>query len=736
MSFNTPPAITTPRKSSIHEKLAYFTMIGLTFLSPILVLPYTNNLIQTSKWFILILSALLVAVSYLFFIFSKRKFEQLITPLSWPLLLFGGITILSSVLTSPYPNKSLVGFGGAFLALSFLGMFGGSLIPKKKASHFISALGLSGAILSITSFLQMIGLGPSRLLNQLFIYNLPNDTAFSLTGSSMISLQIIALALLGVIASIVVKRKLSNLDMFVIPSLILGLVVNVWSILPGKPASFQLAPLNASWSIAVDSIKELRTALIGNGPESYSNMYSIFKPTWINGETFWQFNFSSASNFPLTIIVTMGITGLLIWLLLFSQILKQAKSEFDEKSSPSLPIFLVMVGTFAIQLFSPASMVLISIQAGAIVFWIASRKSDFSTLHFKALLMDKKYPESNPNGRFKQSIWLGLLLLLIFTGVSYAGFQVSKVMASEYYTYKANKGIVDENAIAVYDNLQRAVQLNPYADNLRRQYALTNLQIAIALSNNTDITEQERSQVIQLISQAIDEAKASTIIDGLNSNNWTTLAEVYKNIIGVTEGADQWALDSLVQAVRTNPTNPLLRVDIGLSFFDKNQYQEAGQYFNQAIELKPDLAIGYYQLGRVLVNLENFVEAEQVWLQAQALVDQNSEDYSVIQTELEKIKNFAEKQREEIAEYQQAQQAQNAQNGLETIEPTPSQPAPSAESGQETVLNRLNRDALENQPTITPLTEQNVDRNDTELVNNPSSEPLNVTEETGRSLGN
>lgn len=528
---------------------------------------------------------------------------------------------------------------------------------------------------------------------------------------------------------------MSNLDIFVVPSLIVGLVVGIWSILPGRPASFQLAPLNASWSVAIDSIKELRTALIGRGPESYSNTYTLFKPNWVNGQSFWQFNFSSATNFPLTLIVTMGIVGLASWLLLFSQVLKQAKTELNEKL-PSLPIFLVMVGTFILQLFTPTSLVLLSIQAGAIVFWIASRKNDFTTLQFKALLMDKKSLEASPSNQLKQSLWLGLILLSIFGGVAYSGFQVSKVFASEYYVYQANRGLIDNNAIAVYDNLQRAVRINPYLDDVRRQYALTNLQIAIALSNNTELTDQERTQVIELISQAINEAKAAATIDPGNSTNWVALAEIYKNIIGVTEGADQWALDSLVQAVQTNPTNPLLRVDIGQSFFDKEQYQEAGQYFNQAIELKPDLAIGYYHLGRVLVKLENYVSAEQAWQQALSLVDKDGEDYKVISKELENIKDMVEKQKEEIAAYQ-AQQAQQAQNGQkpqsqQELKATPTEPA----SAPQTEPNGLNKDVLDNQPTITPLTEQNVQENNAELVSNPANEPLNVSANTEKSLSN
>jgi tetratricopeptide (TPR) repeat protein len=733
MNIDTAPVKVVSSKSTLHEKLAYVAIAGLTFLSPILVLPYTSNLVSTSKWLLLVVSALMVASSYLLFIFSKRKFQQLITPLSWPLLLFGAVTIISSVTMSAYPNKSLIGFGGAYLVLAFLGIFGGNLIQKKKTGHFVDILGLSGAILSIVSLLQMVGWGPSRLLNQLFIYNLPNTIAFSLTGSGMITLQVLSLALLGVVSKIVIKKKLSNLDMFVVPSLILGLVLNVWSVLPGKPASFQLAPLTASWSVAVDSIKELRTALIGRGPESYANTYTLFKPNWVNGEAFWQFNFSSATNFPLTVIVTLGIGGLVAWLLLFSQVMKQARAELQEQST-SLPIFLVMAGTFVIQLFTPTSLVLLSIQAGAIVFWIASRKADFTTLHFKALLMDKKALEASPSNQFKQTVWLGLILAIIFGGVAYTGVQASRVAMSEYYVYQANKGVADDNAIAVYENLQKAVQINPYLDDVRRQYALTNLQIAIALSNNTEINEQERAQVIELISQAINEAKAAATIDGNNSSNWVALAEVYKNIVGVTEGADQWALDSLVQAVRTDPTNPLLRVDIGQSFFDKEQYQEAGQYFNQAIELKPDLAIGYYHLGRVLVKLENYIGAEEAWQRALTLVDQSSEDFNVITKELETIKEMVEKQKEEVAAYQ-AQQAQQGQAGQQQVQGNEA-PATSPSPTQETSLNGLNKDALENQPTITPLTEQNVQEDNAELVNNPGDEPLNVSPETGESLGN
>lgn len=722
---NTTPAF----KLQTYQKLALFFLLSLTFLAPLVVIPSTINLINTSKWLVLILASLGTILSYLSYVATHKKWQQVISPLTLPLVLFGGITLVSSFVTNPFPTKSLLGMGGAYLALSVIGIFGGNLISQKKTHYFVEALGISGAILSITSFLQLLGWGPSQLINRFFIYNLPNNMLFSLSGSSFIAAEAILLALIGVSLKIYFEKKLTTLHSVLIPLLFLGLAINVWSFLPGQIANFRLTPVAASWSIAVDSIREPRSALIGYGPASYQNIYAKFKPNWINGLDYWQFNFSSGTSFPFTLIVTLGITGLIAWGILALQVFKQAREETRIKSANSLPIFGVLLSTFVLQLITPNNFVLISLQAAAIAFWVASKRKDFGLFQFKALFIKKAEALLSKNTPQRYA-GLYLIIFLLLGGLIFLGYKVSRVVAAEYALYQAANASQNNNIVGVYDNQRKAVGYNPHLDAYRRQYALTNLQIALALSNKSDISAEERSQVVTLIDQAVNEAKAATSLDSQNSANWVTLAEIYKNLIGSAQEAEQWALNALVEAVNNDPTNPLLRVEIGLIFYNQQQYQNAAQYFNQTINLKPDLAIGYYQMGRALVGLEQYIQAENAWQQALLLLDADSEDATVIQKELDSIKDKASEMRAQI----EATQQQQSQGQNQDQSQTPTQENSKQNLGELNKLEDNQKPTPENEPTIVPLTEQNVSENEAEIIDNPANEPLVLSPETEQNL--
>jgi len=54
----------------------------------------------------------------------------------------------------------------------------------------------------------------------------------------------------------------------------------------------------------------------------------------------------------------------------------------------------------------------------------------------------------------------------------------------------------------------------------------------------------------------IREGKAAVEANPLKADNWYSLSQIYQQIIGVAEGAQQWALDSLRQAALLDPVNP------------------------------------------------------------------------------------------------------------------------------------------------------------------------------------
>ncbi len=161
--------------------------------------------------------------------------------------------------------------------------------------------------------------------------------------------------------------------------------------------------------------------------------------------------------------------------------------------------------------------------------------------------------------------------------------------------------------------------------------------IASALSNKTDITEAETEQIAQLLQQAVREARSATLLDQTDSQNWLALAQIYQNMVGISEDATQWAVQSYVSAIETNPTDPSIRVTLGGIFMNQKEYQQAASIFQQTIGIKSDFAPAYYNLGVVLITLEDWRNAQTAFRETLKLLPADSEDYSQVSTQLAEI---------------------------------------------------------------------------------------------------
>ncbi|NCN45565.1 MAG: hypothetical protein COU63_03450 [Candidatus Pacebacteria bacterium CG10_big_fil_rev_8_21_14_0_10_36_11] len=608
---------------------------ALLVIAPLLVVPYTRNLIVDTKSLFLFLIALLVTLGFAIKTFSKKKWELAVSPLTLPLALFGGSVLISSFLSQKYPVESLLGMGGVYISLALIGIFGSSMVKGNYTEKVTKLLGISGGLLAISMVLEQFGYGPSRLINSISAFDLPHSLLFNLSGSSFVAAQVMLIALVGIVAGVLNKKNLTTTDLGLGIVNLLGLLLAGWSMLPGKIAAVTLTPFQASWTVVLRSLESLQSAIIGHGPASYVNMYTRFKPLWTNGQSYWQFNFGSASDVPLTLVVTVGLLGLISWLFLVGKVFLQTKLSSKE----SKPLLMMLLATYIIQLAVPANVVMVSIQAALFVFWVAANQNHFSLLQFRTWKV-RSFPKKLEfiQRIFGKKNWfLNLTAILLAVASLGTTYLVGMSYIAQHYMYRANNALAKKDIVQLYENQRKAVATNRYLDTFRREYALTNLQIAIALSNNADITEEEKQQAIQLVSQAIRDGKAATLLDPADVDNWTTLAEIYRNLIGTSAEASNWAVSSLVSAVQVNPINPNLRLEIGrLALADKKS-QDALTFFAQAAELKPDMAAAYYHLGLAFQQMNQPEDTKKAWQRALLLLENDSSDYITLSQQLAQL---------------------------------------------------------------------------------------------------
>lgn len=645
------------QRESWINRLANLSLILLVILSVLLVLPFTQSLVFHAKLYTLFSAAIVTIMLYGLGLLTQKKFQFISSPLSGSLVIFGLAALISSFLAAPYPIKNLLDVGGAILAGVLLVMFLPPLLPKKSPLQL--SLVITLALLSLASLMQTFGVGPSLLLNQIFNLQLPNTSLFNLASSSLVALEVLLIGGAYFVGKTRAEKHIDRLTLAVAPILVIGIGLQIWSMLPGKPAQLQLPPYSASWSVMLDSIRAPRSALIGVGPGHYTNAFAQYRPAWMNGREDWNVLYNQASNAPLYVLTTMGFLGLIAWLLFVWQIFKQARLSTQEGK----PIAWALLASLVLQFIFPINMVVLSLQFALLAAFIAVEKKRFSVVEFQALAVEVvRQVGGDPFSNRKSSSAAGayflggffILLSLIgayFVGRSYYAFMLDR---------QAVLAGVENRAIDLYNLRQQAIQVNPYQDGLRRSYALTNLSLAVALSNQTDPTEEDQQQVAQLVQQAVREARVATTLDPADWQNWFTLAQIYQNLINSSEDALQWAIQSYVETINRSPSDPSLRIQLGSIFLGQEQYQQAISIFQGAVNLKPDMPNAYYNLAVALKQGNQLEAARNAYQSLLELLDPNSDDFVTTTQELEEL----EKEIEKTAPAQTATGAANLNQSL------------------------------------------------------------------------
>ncbi len=205
------------------------------------------------------------------------------------------------------------------------------------------------------------------------------------------------------------------------------------------------------------------------------------------------------------------------------------------------------------------------------------------------------------------------------------------------------------DGLATYQLQQKAIRTNPRITTYHRAFAVTNLALANSVSQNRDLTEQQRLSIPNLIRDSINSAKNAVALDNQNTQNWETLAGLYRQLINLANNADQWTIAAYTQAIRTDPVNPRLRLDLGSIYYNLQQYDQAIRLFQQATELKPNWPNAYFNLALAYQEKEEFENTLQALRLASRFVEPDSVDFTTVQDKINEIRQELNLETEEPA---------------------------------------------------------------------------------------
>lgn len=632
-------ALTIQHTAEIVSAGALYVLVALL---PVFFLPITADFFDFQKQTLIFIFAAVIIVAFAVKTFVTKMVRITITPMTLPGLGFLGALLLSLFLASPYAYESLEGRGLMFASLVISTLLLPSLVKRVHTTALLMCASISMLVATALSVLEQFGYGPIYILNTVLKLQLNTQGLFHPAGSVFVgAVLLVPLALAHGIAFVTSEKRNTKILHGVLGGLVAAsLAFHIFLMLPNKPARPTFLPFDASWSIAVDTMKNPKTAMLGVGPESYSTAFTQLRPASLNLlANIWNIRFSAARTEFLHILTTLGMIGFFAFGI---YIISVVRLTFPLKKS-TLPIVLFLGVCLVEFALFPANLLQYAfffLFVGIFTIIMKEEKDDrISDILFHLFAIKLVAPESpaRPEKHLASQAFTILIAVAMISLVGTVGYVYANLYVSEVQFFQSLQATQKNDGLKAYNLQSAVVARTPLLDRFRRAFASTNFLIADALARNPQVTQEDKNNIPQLIQQSIREAKAATELDPRKTANWETLSTIYRTLINVAQGADQWTVAAYVRAIQTDPTNPSLRLDLGGVYLATQNYEQAIRMFQQASELKPDWANAQYNLSNAYKQKGDNKLALEALKAALALLPANSDERAKVQQEIDTL---------------------------------------------------------------------------------------------------
>lgn len=341
---------------------------------------------------------------------------------------------------------------------------------------------------------------------------------------------------------------------------------------------------------------EGKQALFGSGPNTFVRQWGLYKPSGVNETAFWNADFSQGIGFIPTSIVTVGFLGALVWILFLMSVAYE-NVRVLLKSTPDtrrfiLPLVAGVVYLWVLAIVYPPGIAIITLAflfTGALVGW---------GIHTGTITSYTRLVSDVPRIGF---VWSVFLIVVMLISLIVAGL-VLRTLASDMLV---NKGISVYNTTgdtaSARGFIGRALVVDSGNDRAHRSaIELGIIEIAALANSANPIDEQVRTQLVEVISSAIQHGLTAVSQDRGNYQNWLSLARIYEQLVGArVDGAYENAEKSYQQAIAENPTHPFFYLRLAQLAVAKNDMEATQTYLEQALALKPNYAEALFILAQV-----------------------------------------------------------------------------------------------------------------------------------------
>lgn len=624
--------------------LERFSLYLTIFLLPLVVLPIFPNPFGVAKVAILAFGVSISLFLCLLKTLISGRVEFRLGKFDFGIVILALAFIISAIARTPNKMEAffLPGTATVFIASTLLYFL---IIKEKIKKNVVITLFVSGIFVALASLFAYSGI----LVKIPQLPGFIKDPGFTTLGGNLPT-AIYLSTLIPLSLGVLIKEKDNSIKAFAGVSLVVILLavgLLVYNMLPGKVATPKLPSTQTSWSIAVDTLKE--KPILGIGPGNYLTAFNRFRSLSYNQSDLWNLRFTSARNFYLTVITEVGLLGTFGLILLLISVYRVISEKLNRKDIfTNYGSFLSLITILVIFIFFSAGTSLI-----ALFFILLALNTNP-----KKVTLNLSSSKAESISKVPAAV---ISLPLILATLTFWFFGVSALRAEAVFKSSLD-ALTQNNGSLTYDLTRKAIDLNPYVDRYRANYAQINLALARNIAQKESISDQDRQTVAQLVQQSIREAKATVTLNPQRAGNWQLLARTYQSIVAFAQGADTFAIQSYNQAITLDPINPNLRVSLGGMYYALGNYDQAIRAFELAVAVKPNLANSHYNLAAALREKGDIEGAINEMTTVLSLVEPGNEDYAIAKQELENLEN--RKTSEKLEEGESLQPPQESEGSL------------------------------------------------------------------------
>lgn len=634
------------------EKASKIIILALALLIPLF---YTNiGVLDFNKQVLLIVLCFLTLITLLIGKISKEDSQIRISPMSLLLTSFVIIVAISAALAQwkwgsfwGWPSDTASSFLTVLCFFLLYHIIASIFKNVRDIFRLQSVLIISGAIVAIIGVLQLAGkfflpwdltkttsfntIGTTNswgiflgvliapILTLILVTKKMTRVVFSILGVIILMGLIICnywVAWIGVLFSMIIllalglwKIRETDSKLLILPLLLFSMAL-IFGVLKVSIPTILSTPLEVSPSLRATldtSVKMLKAStkdlILGWGPGSFKYGWSKFKSSALNQTIFWNVRFTKGGTEILETLGSIGLLGTALYIAIFITAVVLSIKQFlifqKEKKSLQWALFLGAFCSFislsAIKMLYPANVSL------GFLWWLFLGILTASSVA-KGKIINMKIDS-------KQGFLFSFVIILALIGSVFMFYlQGARYLAEAKYEQAFRAG---ESFETVERRLLEAIGSNPYQEIIFRDLAQLYLAKANQEAVRTDITdEQKMADVGRFVGNAVAAARRATEINPKNVANWQTRGATYKNLIGMSEGAFDWAIKTYESALELEPTNPFILLEISRIYLAQSNLVseatdreslliQAEDSIKKAIDLKPDYAPAFYQMALI-----------------------------------------------------------------------------------------------------------------------------------------